>query len=109
MDVEEGAHTTASSYVVVVNLPRYTARADDANAATAYMARRLGRGITRAKSFAELSDGDAEEIAAWLDENLDATALARWAGDNEDRRELLREIGRSSERRRPTRAGDRLT
>src|SRR3954471_4092908 len=41
-DVEEGARITRRSYVVVINLPNYTACADDANTATAYMARRLG-------------------------------------------------------------------
>jgi hypothetical protein len=93
--VDEGARITERSYVVVVNLPNYTASADDANAAMAYMARRLGRGITRAKSFSELSDADAEALATWLNENLDAAALTRWASDNEARLELLREIGAS--------------
>jgi hypothetical protein len=95
-DVAEGARVTRRSYVVVVNLPRYTASADDANAATAYMARRLGRGITRAKSFSQLSDANAAEVAGWLDENLDASALTSWASDNEQRLELLREIGMAS-------------
>lgn len=94
-DIEEGARLTEDSYVVVVNLPHYTASADDANAATAYMARRLGRGITRAKSFSDLSDADAKQLTAWLDDNLDGGALARWAGDNKDRLALLREIGGS--------------
>lgn len=105
-DIEEGARTTTRSYVVVVNLPRYTASADDANAATAYMARRLGRGITRAKSFSELSDADADEVAAWLDENLDVAALTRWAGDNEERLDLLREIGTSADEDDETEIGD---
>ena len=96
-NVDEGARTTPRSYVVVVNLARYTSSADEANAATAYMARRLGRGITRAKSFSGLSDADAEQMAAWLDANLDAEALTRWASDNEARLELLREIGTASD------------
>lgn len=95
-DIEEGARSTSRSYVVVVNLPFYISSADDASAATAYMARRLGRGITRAKRFSELSDADAAEVGAWLDEHLDADALTRWASENEVRLELLREIGMSS-------------
>lgn len=96
-DIEEGARVTPDSYVVVINLPHYTACADDANAATAYMARRLGRGITRAKSFSDLSHAGMAEVAAWLDENLNAEALTRWASNNQSRLELLRELGTSSE------------
>jgi hypothetical protein len=58
-DVEEGARETDQSYVVVVNLPHYlqTARS---NAAASYLAQRLGRGITRAKSFSEIVTTDDE-------------------------------------------------
>jgi hypothetical protein len=93
-DVDEGARITPRSYVVVVNLPHYTSSADDANAATAYMARRLGRGITRARSFSEISDADAAEMAAWLDENLDADALTRWASDNNPVLSYCAKLGR---------------
>jgi hypothetical protein len=92
-DVDEGARVTDGSYVVVVNLPNYTSSVDDANTAMAYMARRLGTGITRARSLSELGDADTLAAAAWLDENLDADALTRWASDSEERLELLREIG----------------
>ncbi|HEX8083619.1 MAG TPA: Shedu anti-phage system protein SduA domain-containing protein [Solirubrobacteraceae bacterium] len=92
-DVDEGARTTDRSYVVVVNLPRYIANADRANAAAAYLAKRLGRGLTRARSFSERSAADAEAASRWLDEHLDAATLARWAGNREDRLSLLRRIG----------------
>ena len=55
-DVEEGARTTASFYVVVLNRPRYLEQAE-ANAAVSYLGRTLGpigqqyrprsRGVTR--------------------------------------------------------------
>jgi hypothetical protein len=90
-DVEEGARNTNDAYVMVVNLPRYLADAN-ANAAAAYLARRLGHGITRAKSFSELRQADADEVDRWLDESLNAQSLARWAGDNEERLAVLRSI-----------------
>jgi hypothetical protein len=89
---EEGARETDGSYVMVVNLPRYLETAYG-NAAAAYLAQRLGRGITRAKSFSEATEADAEELARWLGNRLTADVLARWAGDNEERLELLRTIG----------------
>jgi len=92
--VEEGARETDRSYVMVVNLPRYLANAEG-NAAAAYLAHRLGRGITRAKSFSDATQADAEELARSLGDRLDADVLAHWAGDNEERLELLRTIGTS--------------
>ena len=55
-DGEEGARETEHAYVMVLNFPRYLENAEG-NAARAYLAQRLGRGITRAKSFSELGDG----------------------------------------------------
>lgn len=95
-DVDEGARVTADWYVVVINLPRYIAHAGDAGTATAYMARRLGGGITRAKSLSELGNAEMAEAAAWLDQNLDADALTRWANGNDSRLGLLRDIGAST-------------
>jgi hypothetical protein len=91
-DVEEGAHETDDTYVTVVNLPRYLATADG-NAAAAYLVQRLGRGITRAKSFSRLGEAGADEFARWLDDALNVDVLTSWAGVNEERLELLRTIG----------------
>jgi hypothetical protein len=77
---------------VVVNLLRYLESADG-NAAATYLAQRLGRGITRAKSFSELGEVLPDELAQWLGERLDADVLARWASDSEERLQLLRTIG----------------
>ena len=90
-DVEEGARETERSYVMVVHLGRYLAQADG-NAAAAYLAQRLGQGITRAKSFSNVTEADAAELAGWLGDRLDADVLRRWAGENEDRLELLRTV-----------------
>jgi hypothetical protein len=94
-DEDEGAVVTDRAYVLVVNLPRYAESAHHANSATSYWARRLGPGITLAKSFSTLTDADAKEVSTWLDLNLDADAIARWAGTNEERLELLANIGTS--------------
>jgi hypothetical protein len=90
-DVEEGARTTDRFYVMVVNLPRYLKSAEG-NAAAAYLAARLGRGITRAKRFSELTEASAGELAEWLGDRLDADVLSQWADDNRERVELLRAV-----------------
>jgi hypothetical protein len=90
-DVEEGARLTDHYYVMVVNLPRYLKSAE-ANAAAAYLAARLGRGITRAKRFSEVTEAGGSELAEWLGDRLDADVLSRWAGENRERVELLRAV-----------------
>jgi len=90
-DVDEGARETDGSYVMVVNLPRYLEHAEG-NAAAAYLAERLGSGITRAKSFSTAQD-QAEDLAHQLGDRLSADVLSHWAHDNEDRLKLLRAIG----------------
>ena len=91
-DQDEGARETELSYVLVVNLPRYLENAGG-NAAATYLAQRLGRGITRAKSFSDAEEASPGELAAWLGERLDGDVLSRWAGDNMERLQLLRRIG----------------
>jgi hypothetical protein len=91
-DVDEGAHQAERSYVMVVNLPRYLASADG-NAAAAYLARRLGPGITRAKSYSRMTGSSFGQLADWLGEHLDAELLHHWADKNEERLHLLRSIG----------------
>lgn len=89
-DVEEGARETDRSYVMVVNFPRYLETAQS-NAAASYLADRLGRGITRAKSFSAL-EASEDEVAEWLEDHLDVDRLTKWAGDNEKRLGLLRTV-----------------
>jgi hypothetical protein len=91
-DVEEGARETERSYVVVLNLPRYLESAGG-NAAATYLAQRLGRGITRARSFTHVPEASADDLAQWLGERLNRDVLARWAGDNIERRRLLHTFG----------------
>lgn len=90
-DVDEGAVPTDSYYVMVVNLPRYLESAE-ADAAAAYLAQRLGRGLTRAKRFSEVDDVDSAELAQWLGGRLDIEVLTQWAGENSERIELLRAV-----------------
>lgn len=90
-DVEEGAVSTERYYVMVVNFPRYLESAE-ADAAAAYLAQRLGSGLTRAKRFSEISDADSRELAGWLGGRLDAEVLAHWVGDSEERIDLLRAV-----------------
>lgn len=91
-DVDEGARETERAYVMVANMPRYLENAQG-NPARAYLAQRLGRGITRAKRFSEVGEVDADELARVLGDRLDAEVLKSWAGENEERLELLRTIG----------------
>lgn len=90
-DVEEGAISTDRYYVVVVNFPKYLESAE-ADAAAAYLAQRLGTGLTRAKRFSEVSEADPRELARWLGGRLDAEVLRRWAADNQERIDLLRAV-----------------
>ena len=91
-DYKLGGHAIETHHVVVINLPDYVARAEEPGTANAYMVELLGGGVTHAKRFSELTEDEVEEVAAWLDENLDAVALRRWAGTNERRLQVLREI-----------------
>jgi hypothetical protein len=104
-DAEEGARSTDRYYVVVVNFPKYLKSAE-ADAAAAYLAERLGRGLTRAKRFSEVRGADSEELALWLGGRLDADVLSRWAAGNRERIDLLRAVadqaGRSSGVETPT-------
>jgi Domain of unknown function (DUF4263) len=95
-EIDEGARETDDAYVFVVNLPRYL-KVAEGNAAAAYLAQRLGRGITRAKSFSQIAE---DEIAELLDNRLDATLITQWAKDHESRLELLRAIGSGEETER---------
>jgi predicted outer membrane protein len=90
-DVEEGGRTTDDYYVVVVDFPRYLKSAEG-NAAAAYLAQRLGPGITRAKSFSEVAQASSEELADWLGDALDADVLKHWIDGNTQRVELLRAV-----------------
>lgn len=79
-DVDEGARPTERYYVMVVNFPRYLESAE-ADAAAAYLAQRLGTGLTRAKRFSEVADADPSELAEWLSGRLDAQVLTQWAAE----------------------------
>jgi hypothetical protein len=96
-DVDEGALSTARYYVMVVNFPKYLESAE-ADAAAAYLARRLGTGLTRAKRFSEVRDADSSELAQWLGGRLDGEVLGRWARGNRERIELLRLVADQAER-----------
>jgi hypothetical protein len=91
---EEGGRVAGPHYVLVVNLRNYLARAD-ADAAAAYLANRLGPGLTRARRFTEVARIDTEELALILDQRLDAETLARWASGNQERVSVLRALGTS--------------
>ena len=96
-DVDEGARSTERYYVMVVNFPRYLESAE-ADAAAAYLAQRLGTGLTRAKRFSEIADADSSELAQWLSGRLDTEVLTRWATGNTERIELLRAVAEQAER-----------
>lgn len=97
-DVEQGGHQTDDHHVVVINLPRYVARAEDPGTAQAYLAGLLGDGITLAKRFSDLTEAEAEETTRWLHEHLDEAALLRWANNNKHRIELLRQVAAAADR-----------
>lgn len=90
--VEEGAREAGDYYVLVVNLHSYLENADP-DAAAAYLANRLGPGLTRARRFSELIRITAGELAQLLELRLNAKTLLRWAGESEERLALLRELG----------------
>jgi hypothetical protein len=96
-DVEEGALSTERYYVMVVNFPQYLESAE-ADAAAAYLAQRLGTGLTRAKRFSEVAGADPSELAQWLNGRLDADVLRRWAAGNSERIDLLRAVADQAER-----------
>jgi tetratricopeptide (TPR) repeat protein len=95
-DAEEGAISTDRYYVMVVNLPSYLELAE-ADAAAAYLAQRLGAGLTRAKRFSDVSEADPRELARWLGGRLDAEVLGRWAAENQERIDLLRAVADQAE------------
>jgi hypothetical protein len=96
-DVDEGALSTERYYVMVVNFPRYLESAE-ADAAAAYLAQRLGTGLTRAKRFSEVAAADSSELAQWLNGRLDADVLSRWAAGDRERIDLLRAVADQAER-----------
>jgi hypothetical protein len=90
-EVEEGARTTGSHYVVVLNLPRYLELAE-ADAAVSYLARALGPGITRVRELQELAAARPDELRALMNLKLEAGDIAAWAAGNETRLAELRAI-----------------
>jgi Domain of unknown function (DUF4263) len=97
-DVQQGGRQTDEHHVLVINLPRYVASAEDPGTAQAYLAGLLGSGITLAKRFSVLGESEADDAARWIDEHLDEAALLRWAGNNAKRIELLRQVGAARRR-----------
>lgn len=89
-DIKEGARSTPSYYVVVINLPRYLERAAG-NAAVSYLAETLGP-ITQAGELHALAVADPQALCALIKLHLTAADIADWANGDEQRISDLRAI-----------------
>src|SRR6202035_3395271 len=89
-----GARSTPSYYVVVINLPRYLARAA-ADAAVSYLAETLGP-ITQAGELHDLAAADPQALRALIKLHLTAADIADWAMNDEQRIADLRAITTTS-------------
>jgi hypothetical protein len=87
---DEGFRETPLHRVCILHLPSY--RAAEADPCLAYLAAKLGDGITR---IGPLNPGVADRAAAgrtMLESEIDLEQIADWVGDNPERRQQLQEL-----------------
>jgi hypothetical protein len=93
--VGEGYVETEQHLVFVLNLPRYLAT--NADPSLAYVAHRLGSGVTRLGPLNEQAAERAQAGAALLESEIGLEQISVWMSELPERREQLRQLAAASE------------